>query len=166
MEAYVAVERHAALVGYAVNVQGFDATKQRSGVELCAGSSVKLLGEGCFLLLVWVHLLTVDPHIETHRFGLGGRQSQPPCCVAHLGEELPRDQGNAPRDGDCIAFARFGDEWIGIGGGMQGVFGTLRFVGAARKKEKGREKEREEGFHLSRIRGKGDIFMASTVYNC
>ena len=79
---------------------------------------------------------------------------------------MPRDQGNAPRDGDCIAFARFGDEWIGIGGGMQGIFGALGFVGAARKKEKGREKEREEGFHLSRIRGKGDIFMASTVYNC
>jgi len=49
---------------------------------------------------------------------------------------------------------------------MQGILGALGFVGAARKKEKGREKEREEGFHLSRIRGKGDIFMASTVDNC
>ena len=135
MEAYVAVERHAALVGYAVNVQGFDAAKQRSGVELCAGGFVKLLGEGCFLPLVWVHLLTVDPHIETYRFLVGGRQFQPPCCVAHFGEELSRDQGNAPRDGDHIAFARFCDEWVGIGGGMQGVFGTLRFVFAARKEE-------------------------------
>jgi len=49
---------------------------------------------------------------------------------------------------------------------MQGIFGALGFVGAARKKEKGREKEGEEGFHLSRIREKGDIFMASTVDHC
>lgn len=135
MDAYGAVDGHAALVGYAVDVQGFDAAKQRSGVELCAGCSVKLLGEGCFLPLVWVHLLTFDPHIETHRVFLGGRQFRPPCRIAHFGEELPRDQGNAPRDGDHIAFARFCDERIGIGGGMQGVFGALRFVGAARKEE-------------------------------